>query len=146
VSDKRIIIGHARHTLQAPHMECPAGFVPLRLRIEGDRTLIEIACPSAMVGRQSDADLRLAFADVSRRHARLAFENGLWRIHDLQSLNGILLNNKSIAEATLYTGDWLRIGCVELFVEGGTPKRVLLPVQEKPTLILDNLSAERRWD
>ncbi len=144
MSDQRVIIGHARHTTQAPHFNLPAGFMPLWLRIEGELARFELACPSAVVGRHSSADLRFAFPEVSRRHCRFVFENGQWRIHDLQSLNGILLNGKSVAEATLFTGDRLCIGCVKVFVEAGTPKRGLMPVNEKPTQILDLLLAEGR--
>jgi pSer/pThr/pTyr-binding forkhead associated (FHA) protein len=131
MSDKRVIVGHAHSTLAGPHVEMPPGFVPLRLCVEGERMRIEIACPVAVVGRHSEADLRFAYPEISRRHCTFVFEKGQWRIYDLKSLNGILLNQRPTAEATLFAGDRLRIGCVKLFVEAATPKRVLWPEDEK---------------
>jgi pSer/pThr/pTyr-binding forkhead associated (FHA) protein len=124
MTEKRAIIGHARHPAQGPHFDLPAGFVPLRLCVEAERLHIEIVCPIAIVGRHTEADVRFAYPDVSRRHCQLVFDNGQWRIFDLKSLNGVFVNNVPAAEATLYEGDQLRIGCVKLLVESGTPLRI----------------------
>jgi len=121
MTEKKVIIGHAAHLAHGPHIDLPPGFVPLRLRLEEEHATIEVSCPVAIVGRHSDADVRFAFPDVSRRHCRLAFENGQWRIRDLQSLNGVYVNNLLTVDATLYAGDMLRIGCVILLVTAATP-------------------------
>jgi pSer/pThr/pTyr-binding forkhead associated (FHA) protein len=131
MGETRVIIGHAHNNAQAPHLDLPAGFLPLRLCVQAEQVHIEVTCPSAIVGRHTDADLRFAYADVSRRHCRLAFENGQWRVHDLKSTNGIYVNNTQIVEATLYTGDVLRLGCVKLLVESGTVVRLLTAEEEK---------------
>ena len=136
----RVIIGHARHGLSGPHLDMPGGFAPLCLRVEGEALRIEIACPIAVVGRHSSADLRFAYPEISRRHCRFVFENGEWRVHDLRSLNGVFLNGRSIAEGTLVTGDRLQIGCVKLFVEAGSPRRLVTPSQERPTQMLERQS------
>ena len=101
----------------------PAGFVPLRLFAELERVHIEVNRSIAIFGRHSGAELRFIFAEVSRRHCRFVFEKGQWRIYDLDSLNGIILNGERVIEATLYAGDRLRIGCVNLLVESATPPR-----------------------
>jgi FHA domain len=124
MTETRQIVGHGRHTLQGPHADLPVGFVPLRLCVQGEHLHIDVACPVVIVGRHSDADLRFAFPEVSRRHCRLVFENWQWRIYDLRSLNGICVNNTPTVEATLYTGDVVRIGCVTLLIEAGTPLRL----------------------
>lgn len=123
MSEQRIIIGHARHGTQGPHgqAQAPAGFVPLRLRLEAEGARIEVTCPVAVVGRHSEADLRLAHPEVSRRHCRFAFEDGFWRVRDLRSLNGVVLNNKAIDEAVIYAGDRLRLGPVNVLIEAATP-------------------------
>ncbi len=150
MSENRMIVEHARHGAQGPHTHQPAGFVPLRLRLEeGER--IEVtrwcACPVALVGRHSEADLRIADPEISRRHCRFAFENGIWRVRDLKSLNGVVLNNKPIVEATLYAGDRLRLGCVGILIEAATPMR-LLPIEddrhEKLRQIIEVLPADQR--
>jgi pSer/pThr/pTyr-binding forkhead associated (FHA) protein len=36
-------------------------------------------------------------------------------------MNGVFVNNQSVLDAPLYTGDLVKIGCVKLLVEAGTP-------------------------
>jgi pSer/pThr/pTyr-binding forkhead associated (FHA) protein len=116
----RRIIGHAPHEGQGPHVHLPSGFVPLKLCITSEHLHIDIWRPVAIIGRHSDVDIRLAYPDISRRHCRLAFEDGQWRVNDLNSLNGIYVNNFAADESTLFTGDIVRIGCVQLLIESGT--------------------------
>ncbi len=110
-------IGHARHGLPGPHFAPPDKFLPLGLYIVENRVHVEITRPCVIVGRRSDCDLCLGFPEVSRRHCEFDYVNGNWTIRDLKSLNGIFLNDKFIVEATLSTGDHIRIGTVELLVE-----------------------------
>lgn len=137
MSETRVLIGHAQHEAQGPHFELPAGFLPLRLSVEGSDVHIEVICPVAIVGRHTEADLRFAYSDISRRHCRLVFENGQWRVQDLNSMNGTYLNNSPITAATLYAGDVLRVGGVKLLVKSGTPMR--LSKDEKLRQIIDVL-------
>jgi pSer/pThr/pTyr-binding forkhead associated (FHA) protein len=131
MAETRVIIGHAQHQARGPHFEMPAGFVPLRLIVESEGLAVDVTCQAVLVGRHTDADLRFAFPDVSRRHCRLAYEKGQWRIHDLQSVNGTYVNNEQIVEATLYTGDMIRLGCVKLLVKSATPVRLSKAEEEK---------------
>jgi pSer/pThr/pTyr-binding forkhead associated (FHA) protein len=100
------------HSLQGPHRlgDLPANFVHLRLSMHPAGPSLELSLPQAIVGRHSGADLRLPAPEVSRRHCRLFFEDGFWRVHDLQSLNGIYVNEERVCETALYDGDLLRIG------------------------------------
>lgn len=101
------------HPLQGPHRlagEVPAGYVHLRLAMHPAGPTLELRLPQAVLGRHSDADLRLPAPEVSRRHCRLFFEDGFWRVHDLNSLNGIYVNDERVHEAALYDGDLLRVG------------------------------------
>lgn len=123
MSEKRQIVGHARHRVQGPHRASPAGFTPLRMCVEGHDIELEVTCPVAVVGRHSDVDLRLGFPDVSRRHCQFLFEDGVWRIRDLGSLNGIHVNNHRTEEAVLYAGDHVRIGSIVLLVLTATAVR-----------------------
>lgn len=101
------------HPLQAPHRPwtgpLPEQFVALRLELE-DGQILDVHQPEVVVGRHSQADVRLALTDVSRRHCRLFFQGGCWRVQDLASLNGILVNEERMLEAPLYDGDRLRVG------------------------------------
>ena len=49
----------------------------------------------------------------------------------MNSTNGIFVNNVPTVEATLYTGDLVRVGCVKLLVEAGTPLHLSKADEEK---------------
>jgi pSer/pThr/pTyr-binding forkhead associated (FHA) protein len=111
----------AKHALQGPHKlagNAPehGAFVPLQLVVLPGGERIEVAKSMALIGRHSDVELRLSFPDVSRRHCRLLFDDGVWQIHDLDSLNGLFVNGERMQEATLYDGDRIRIGEATLLV------------------------------
>jgi pSer/pThr/pTyr-binding forkhead associated (FHA) protein len=125
MTENRAIIAHSPHGPQGPHLDLPASFVPLLLSIEPRQLQVEVSRPVVIVGRHSDADLQLAYPDVSRHHCRLAFENGQWRICDLNSTNGVYLNKARIVEAALYAGDLLHIGSVRVLIKSATPPCIL---------------------
>ena len=89
---------------------------PLGLLVLPEGRRVTLAQPTAVVGRHSAAEVRLAYADVSRRHCRLAFADGAWHVCDLESLNGIFVNDVRIQSATLTEGDRIRIGEATLVV------------------------------
>ena len=126
MTETREIIGHAQHPPQGPH----GSFVPLLLAIGHLDLHVEILRPCLIIGRHTDVDLRLAYPEISRHHCRLLFENGQWRLYDLHSLNGVYLNNVLTVEATLYTGDLLRLGNVQILVKSGTPVRNWKPTDK----------------
>jgi len=88
----------------------PRNFIPLRLVLQPGGTFLDVKKPEIVLGRHSEADLRLPLPDVSRRHCRLAWSSGVWRVFDLQSANGTYVNGESVNEATLHPGDTLKIG------------------------------------
>src|SRR5262245_17203690 len=73
---------------------------------------IDIPGPNVLVGRHSEADLRLPFGDVSRRHCRIVHQDGCWRIIDLASMNGTYVNESRVQEAELHPGDQIRVANV----------------------------------
>jgi pSer/pThr/pTyr-binding forkhead associated (FHA) protein len=99
---------------QGPHLrlcgEPPADFVPLRLVLQPSGAVIVVDRPDVLVGRHSEADVRLPLPDVSRRHCRLQCVAGYWQVVDLSSLNGIHVNGEQVQQAPLAQGDLLRIG------------------------------------
>jgi pSer/pThr/pTyr-binding forkhead associated (FHA) protein len=63
------------------------------------------------IGRTNGNDLIISGRTVSRRHARLWFDNGRWFLEDLQSANGTLVNNVRIYQPTqLNDGDLISFG------------------------------------
>ena len=71
--------------------------------------------PSAVIGRErSQADVVLRDPNVSRRHAQLTFDGRDWRITDLNSTNGTLVNDVDVSECVLRDGDLITVGLVNL--------------------------------
>ena len=98
------------------HVEVEAAFVdgPLpawaRLQPPGGSPL-EVRPNRAVVGRSTQADVRLEAAEVSRRHALLWREaGGIW-VADLGSSNGTRLNGEALPEVKeVVDGDLLSFG------------------------------------
>lgn len=75
---------------------------------------------SKLCGRAPTTDVTLDHPSVSRVHARISWPEGRPRpvIEDLQSVNGVWLNGRQIAQlAELKDGMTMELGCFELQVE-----------------------------
>jgi diguanylate cyclase (GGDEF)-like protein len=82
--------------------------------------LIHLPPAEFILGREGQCDLTLEGNEVSRRHASINLGNDRYRIRDLGSHNGTYVNNTSIEEQDLVSGDLIRIGKVILkFMHGG---------------------------
>ena len=71
---------------------------------------VELHRQLTVIGRGSDADIRLGDQAVSRRHAEIRVANGSTMLNDLQSTNGTLVNGARITTTALADGDEVRIG------------------------------------
>jgi len=116
--------------LQGPHWNHrdtePAGFLPLRLSLQPGGTSVDLTRPEVIVGRHSDADVRLRSPEVSRRHCRFVFAEGQWQVFDLSSLNGVWVNGHRVQQAILKNKDVLHIGSYDLGVQIG-PLTITVP-------------------
>jgi Nif-specific regulatory protein len=72
------------------------------------------------IGREDGNDLILEDASVSRVHAKFQREPAGWSIVDLNSTNGIYLNNLSVKEAVVKDGDVVVLGDYTLFIRTAT--------------------------
>ncbi|WP_148573316.1 FhaA domain-containing protein [Nocardioides caldifontis] len=95
------------------------------LEINGSRH--PLSPPGVVVGRGSEADLRINDPGVSRRHAEFRVSGGRGTptvsVADLGSTNGTLVDGRRVTEAELEDGSTVRVGNTELTVvfthEGG---------------------------
>jgi adenylate cyclase len=62
-----------------------------------------------LVGRRESCDIILRFANVSAHHCTLSIENGYLYVRDMQSRNGIKVNDVKVDERRLSPGDLLAI-------------------------------------
>jgi pSer/pThr/pTyr-binding forkhead associated (FHA) protein len=111
--------------------------VPLRLVLEAGALAIELTEPDMVLGRHSAADIRLPLPDVSRRHCRFVYTGGHWQVIDLQSLNGVWVNDQPVQRAPLYPGDRLRIGELVFTVELPAPAEAVDEEQPPPPALYD---------
>ena len=74
---------------------------------------------SIVVGRESACDLMFADPKLSRRHCTFERDGSDWRLRDLESTNGTLVNGQKIKEHLLRDGDTIEAG-VQLLVFVGS--------------------------
>lgn len=87
---------------------------PIHLLIRGDREY-PLATGENVVGRDPKADVPIASATVSRRHAIITIAGDEATVVDLRSKNGTWVAGRQIQEPTqLFDGAVVRIGQVEL--------------------------------
>ena len=106
----------SRRTTRRPAVE---------LEVNGSRH--PLVPPGVVVGRGSEADLRINDPGVSRRHAEFRVAGGRGApsvsVADLGSTNGTLVDGQRVTEAALHDGSTVRVGNTELTVvfspEGG---------------------------
>lgn len=62
-----------------------------------------------LIGRRNSCDISLRFPNVSSHHCQLELTDGYWRIRDLNSRNGIKVNNVRCDAKWLLPGDVVSI-------------------------------------
>lgn len=76
--------------------------------------------PGIVIGRGSDADLRINDPGISRRHAEIKVSGGgvnlTYEIVDLGSTNGITVDGKKVRQALLHSGSRVEIGKTRMLV------------------------------
>jgi pSer/pThr/pTyr-binding forkhead associated (FHA) protein len=70
--------------------------------------------PRLTIGRGSGSEVVVEDASVSHQHAALELGSGGYRIRDLGSTNGVLVNGARMALAELKHGDKIALGQIEL--------------------------------
>jgi FHA domain-containing protein len=66
------------------------------------------------IGRSPKNQISLPFAEVSRHHANIVFTPDGYKIVDLNSGNGVLVNGKRVTDYLLVDGDVIQIGMQKL--------------------------------
>lgn len=85
-----------------------------RLEDEVSGLTYPLKSKSTTIGRQADNDIILDNPGVSRHHARLDIDGSSYRLIDLSSTNGTLLNDEDVDEALLADGDSVSFGKIVL--------------------------------
>ena len=75
----------------------------------GGGDTIPLGKKKLLVGRRESCDIVLRFANVSAHHCELVIEGGYLFIRDLNSRNGVKVNNVRVQEKRIDPGDELAI-------------------------------------
>jgi pSer/pThr/pTyr-binding forkhead associated (FHA) protein len=139
MDDSRDGEGAVRLPFQGPHRRHgpggegpPDGLVPLRLVLRPGSLSVELTRSGMVFGRHSDADVRLPLPDVSRRHCRFDYADGRWQVTDLDSLNGVFVNDAKVHQAELHHRDRLRVGGFTFEVDLPAGEALPLPPEDVP--------------
>jgi two-component system response regulator AtoC len=98
----------------------------LVVRTSGGTQVIDVDDGNQVVlGRSSEATVRIDDAKASREHASVCMRNGELRLVDLGSRNGTRLNQELVRgeERPLRSGDLIRIGDAEILIAGSPAMR-----------------------
>jgi adenylate cyclase len=84
------------------------------------------------IGRRESCDICLPFQNISGLHAQLTFQEGYWRIRDLNSTNGIKVNGVRVVEKLLHPNDEVSIAKRRYTIQYELPagRRALEEVEE----------------
>lgn len=82
---------------------------------------IRLTSPRLLIGRHPWNDVQLDHDSVSRHHAMLVRESGHWTVVDLNSTNGIRVNDRSVRQERLRNGDVVHVGLFQLILNEGAP-------------------------
>lgn len=91
------------------------------------------------VGRTDENDIALDHRSLSRTHCKVVREaNGEWRVIDLQSANGLMVNGEPYAQSALRSGDVLELGHVKLKFVGPNERGAAVNKAAASTAIIDD--------
>jgi DNA repair exonuclease SbcCD ATPase subunit len=107
---------HVRH--DAAHGEEPGaagreladGATRLLIHTDGEREVVHVLGRKTSIGRTPDNDLRIDAKYISRHHAVILAGPAHTIIEDLNSTNGVTVNDRRISRQTLKDGDQVVIG------------------------------------
>ena len=69
----------------------------------GDERRVFTFSQAFRIGRTEECEVCIKNEHVSRKHVEVVFENGSWLIRDLQSANGIFVDNERVQSVPLLT-------------------------------------------
>jgi ABC transport system ATP-binding/permease protein len=97
------------------------------------------------IGRVDDNDIAIDHRSLSRTHCKVVREeSGEWRVIDMQSANGLMVNGESYAQVTLRPGDVIELGHVKLkFVGPGENVEVSPATSSTVTVETDSAASSK---
>ena len=106
----------------------------IRFKDNGDRRSFRIKRGKCVIGRDAACDLQVPTPSVSRHHCEVVIDGDDCIVRDLNSSNGVFLNEKRISgETHVAPGDRLAIGPIIFTIQiDGQPEHVEPPLFDAP--------------
>jgi hypothetical protein len=101
--------------ITAEFVEAEGGRVGALVLPDGRR--IQLGQEPALIGRLPECAVALSDPQVSRHHAVIRPEQAGYRVVDLGSMNGTLVNGTRVSEQALHDGDTIVIGATTIVYE-----------------------------
>ena len=92
---------------------------------------IELKQGVTKIGRTSNNDIMLPFAEVSESHCEVLVEDDFVFIRDLNSSNGTLIDGELVRDSAIYSGQTLQLGLIQMVLDA-PQLNVSLPELPKP--------------
>jgi MoxR-like ATPase len=84
-----------------------------------------------LVGRGEECQVRLNQGSISRQHAAFSKINGVWHVEDLNSQNGVYVEDEQVSRAALRSDCMVRFGTINTRFEPGAAQAVAPPPVEQ---------------
>jgi pSer/pThr/pTyr-binding forkhead associated (FHA) protein len=112
-----VLVGHIQKSITRLDSDTPQGREPaadgatrLLIRTDSDTEVVHVLARKTTVGRTPDNDLQIDAKFISRHHAVILAGPAHAIIEDLNSTNGVTVNNRRITRQPLKDGDNVVIG------------------------------------
>ncbi len=90
------------------------------------------------VGRDESCEIQIQNPGISRKHAEVVFQDGVWLLRDLESANGTYLDGKRVSEVPLESAVSVELGLrdatLTFRVEGNVEQRGLTVLEKPPSV------------
>jgi len=84
------------------------------LELPAEGQMYRLGTDAVTIGRLAASDIRVGDRNVSRRHAQVLPVEGGYEVVDLDSTNGVLVNEQPVKRHRLQDGDVITLGTTEL--------------------------------
>lgn len=108
----------------------------IRFKDDGSQRSFRIKRGKCVIGRDAACDLQIPTPSVSRHHCEVVIDGDTVIIRDLNSSNGVFLNEARVKSDThANPGDRLAVGPIIFTLQiGGQPEHVEPPLLDAPTV------------
>ena len=101
----------------APHSPTDSGWTVVGGPHAG--TQVKLGTTQFAIGRSHECEIPLPYdPKVSRKHARVYYKDGAFRIQSLVSQNPVLINGRPISDSEIHSGTIIQLGETELRFDG----------------------------